>query len=399
MPKLFRSQLVMSLTAVLLGAIAGLLLGPRAADLAMVSWVPIAMIKGLATPLVFLAIVVGLMDRAMSGLGVRRMFTVCAINASAAILVAGLLVNVLQPGVHLSGLIKDVMVLEPTNVGVTSWQDAVKALVPDSFFGPFVTNNIPATLILAILCGLSLRRMSSSETPEAWYVALTAGLQRALDMISGMIHMVLYLMPIAIFASVAKATGQNGLEVFAGLFWYVAICVGGMLIQILVVYQLWIRLWSKRSLAVFWRHARLPMTYSFGVNSSLATLPATLKALDDLKVSRGCARLGACVGTNFNNDGILLYEVAAILMLAQAAGLDWSLSHQIGIAGICVLATLGVSGFPEAGIVALTLVITSSGLPIELLPLLLPVDWLVARMRSVTNVVSDMTVSLAIDVS
>lgn len=397
MPKLFRSQLAMSLSAVFFGAIAGLLLGPRAADLAMVSWVPIAMIKGLATPLVFLAIIVGIMDRAMTGQGVRRMLTVCAINATAAILIAGLLVNLLKPGVHLSALIKDVMLLKPSSVAATSWQDAVKALVPDSFFGPFVTNNIPATLILSILCGLSLRRMSAGEIPEAWYGTLTAGLHRALEMVSGMIHMVLYLMPIAIFASVAKATGQNGLGVFGGLMWYVAICVGGMLIQILFVYQAWIWFWSKKSLAVFWHHARLPMTYSFGVNSSLATLPATLKALDDLQVSRGSSRLGACVGTNFNNDGILLYEVAAILMLAQAAGLNWSLAHQIGMAAVCVLATLGVSGFPEAGIVALTLVITSAGLPIELLPLLLPVDWLVARMRSVTNVVSDMTVSLAID--
>lgn len=228
-------------------------------------------------------------------------------------------------------------------------------------------------------------------------LSLTAGLQTALDMISGMIQIVLYLMPLAIFASVAKATGQNGLEVFRGLAWYVVICIGGMLIQILVVYQAWISLWAKKSLKVFWHHARLPVIYSFGINSSLATLPTTLKALDDLDVSKGSARLGACVGTNFNNDGILLYEVAAILMLAQAAGLDWSISHQIGIAGLCALATLGVSGFPEAGVVALALVITSAGLPIEILPLLLPVDWFVARVRSVTNVVSDMTVSLAID--
>ena len=139
------------------------------------------------------------------------------------------------------------------------------------------------------------------------------------------------------------------------------------------------------------------MLYAFGVNSSLAALPATLNALDDLKVSPGASRLGACVGTNFNNDGILLYEVAAVLMLGQAAGFDWHVSQQLGIAGVCMLATLGVSGFPEAGVIALSLVLTSAGLPVEMLPLLLPVDWLVARMRSATNVVSDMTVSLAID--
>jgi DAACS family dicarboxylate/amino acid:cation (Na+ or H+) symporter len=147
----------------------------------------------------------------------------------------------------------------------------------------------------------------------------------------------------------------------------------------------------------FWRAARRPVVFAFGVNSSLATLPATLAALSDLNVKPGSSRLGACIGTNFNNDGILLYEVAAVMMLAQAAGLDWSIGHQLWIAMVCVLATFGVGGFPEAGIIALALVLSTAGLPAEILPLLLPVDWVVARMRSATNVVSDMTVSLVID--
>ena len=85
------------------------------------------------------------------------------------------------------------------------------------------------------------------------------------------------------------------------------------------------------------------------------------------------------------------------MMLGQAAGFDWTLGHQLWLALVCVLATFGVGGFPEAGVIALSLVLSTAGLPVELLPLLLPVDWLVARVRSATNVVSDMTVSIVID--
>ena len=395
-----------NLLAILSGIACGLVAGPSVAPLGLIAWLPISIIKGLASPLLFLAILHGLMNEQMSGRGVRRLLIVCAVSAIAAVGIATVLVNALRPGDALGPLVRGVMSHSngSLSVGVktTSWSDAVKGLVPDSVLGPFVQNNIPAILVLAILFGFAARASGRAESSDGvvwapWFLSLRAGVGHGLSILGQMMTLVLRFMPVAIFASVAKATGEHGLGVFAGLASYVGICVGGMLIQILVVYQGWIVFVARRSLVEFWRHARLPVLYAFGVNSSLAALPATLNALDDLKVSPGASRLGACVGTNFNNDGILLYEVAALLMIGQAAGFDWSISQQLGLAGVCVLATLCVSGFPEAGVIALSLVLTSAGLPVEILPLLLPVDWLVARIRSATNVVGDMTVSLAID--
>jgi Na+/H+-dicarboxylate symporter len=395
-----------NLSAIVLGVACGIAGGPSTASLGLIAWIPIAIIKGLASPLLFLAILHGLMNEQMSGRGVRQLLVTCAVNAAAGVAIAVILVNSFRPGDALTPLVRGVMAQSSTAIGAgvntTTWSDAVKGLVPDSVLGPFVQNNIPAILVLALLFGFAARALGRVTEADGiawapWFHTLRSGVEHGLGILGRMMAFVMRLMPLAIFASVAKATGEQGLAVFAGLGWYVAICVGGLLLQILIVYQGWIIVVARTSLGQFWRHARLPVLYAFGVNSSLAALPATLNALDDLKVSPGASRLGACVGTNFNNDGILLYEVAALLMLGQAAGFDWSLSHQLGLAGVCVLATLGVSGFPEAGVIALSLVLTSAGLPVELLPLLLPVDWLVARVRSATNVVSDMTVSLAID--
>jgi DAACS family dicarboxylate/amino acid:cation (Na+ or H+) symporter len=139
-----------------------------------------------------------------------------------------------------------------------------------------------------------------------------------------------------------------------------------------------------------------PLVYAFGTNSSLATLPVTLNALDELQVPKSASRLGACIGTNFNNDGIILYEAMAVLFVAQALNIDLSLGEQIFAACISLAAAIGVAGVPEAGVVSLSLVLSAVGLPLEILPILLTVDWIVARMRSVTNVMSDVTVSIAI---
>ncbi len=398
MQKFIRSPITLSVAAMIAGAIVGSILGKDTGALALLAWLPLTVIKGLATPLLFLAIVSGLMDRQVNGRGVRKLALVCAVNTTAAVCIAIVLVEYLEPGRFLQGVVSGVF-SEATHVPPKiGWTDAVKALVPDSIAGPFTTNNVPAVLILAILVGASLRRLGYvSDQAESWFIETKGVVDIGIEMVATMMHFILITMPLAIFASVARAVGENGFSVFHGLAWYVAICIGGMILQILFVYQPWVVLAGKRHLVEFWRHARLPATYAFGVNSSLATLPTTLQALDDLRISPASARLGACVGTNFNNDGILLYEVAAILMIAQAAGLDWTIGHQFAVAGMCVVAALGVSGFPEAGIVALTLVLSSAGLPLEVLPLLLPVDWLVARMRSTTNVISDMTVSVALE--
>ena len=108
-------------------------------------------------------------------------------------------------------------------------------------------------------------------------------------------------------------------------------------------------------------------------------------------------RMAACVGTNFNNDGILLYEAMAVLFVAQVHGIHLSLGGQVSAALACVVAGVGIAGVPEAGLISLSLVLATVGLPVEILPLLLTVDWILSRARAATNVVSDILVALLLD--
>src|SRR6185436_6295791 len=128
------------------------------------------------------------------------------------------------------------------------------------------------------------------------------------------------------------------------------------------------------------------------------TLPVTLRTLEkDLKVGHDSARLAACVGTNFNNDGIMLYEVVAALFIAQINGIDLSGTQKIQLAATSALAAAGIAGVPEAGLITLSLVLSSVGLPLASLPVLLTVDWLLGRLRAMTNVTSDLLVATLLD--
>jgi Na+/H+-dicarboxylate symporter len=136
-------------------------------------------------------------------------------------------------------------------------------------------------------------------------------------------------------------------------------------------------------------------------NSSLATVPVTLRCLDGMGVSPQSARLAACVGTNLNNDGVTLYEAMAALFLAQALGYELSMGHQLLIVGASIMAGVGVAGIPEAGLIVLPLVLSAAGLPNQVIaaaiPLIMSVDWILARVRSGVNVMSDMLVAILLD--
>ena len=211
------------------------------------------------------------------------------------------------------------------------------------------------------------------------------------------ISAVIRLVPLAVMFVVARVTAAHGLAAFKPLGWYFVAAALGLVLHVAFVYQAWIALYARMSLRRFWAAALEPVGFALGVASSLATVPVTLRALDKLGVSLRSSRLVVLVGTNLNNDGILLYEAMAVVFVAQAHGLELALPQQVSLFAIAVVAGVGISGIPEAGLISLAIVMSTVGLPLDLVPLLLTVDWALGRLRAATNVLSDLTCSVAID--
>jgi Na+/H+-dicarboxylate symporter len=112
---------------------------------------------------------------------------------------------------------------------------------------------------------------------------------------------------------------------------------------------------------------------------------------------KSSASLGALVGSNFNNDGTALYEAMSALFIAQSLQLNLSISQQLMVMLTSIFASVGAAGIPEAGLVTMTLVFNSVGLPTEYIAILLTVDWFLDRVRTAINVMGDMTVSCLVD--
>lgn len=386
------------LVAMALGLVTGLVLGTRASVLGQFGTILIQMIRVMAAPLLFFAIVDAFIRSEMGGRRGLWLAVICTLNTVAALVVGLTVSNVLQPGSHMS--LPAMPVVASAAPAAAQKIDFVKAFtgyVPTNIVQPFLENSVLSIVLLALLVGGALRRVQHEPGFRDAARTVDHVVQVAFRVTELILGWIIRLVPIAVFGVIARVVGEQGLAPLRGLAVYVGVAILGLALHVGLVYQFWIVVVARDSIGRFWRGAREAIVYALGASSSLATLPVTLKAIDRLGISPASGRMAACVGTNFNNDGILLYEAMAVLFVAQAHGIHLSLAQQVAAALSCVVAGVGIAGVPEAGLISLSLVLATVGLPVEILPLLLTVDWILSRARAATNVISDILVALLLD--
>lgn len=395
-------SIALIILAMIAGALCGMVLGTRANALGQIGSTVIGMIKALAGPLILFAVLDAFLMSPMSWKQARRMLAVALVNAFIAVSLGLFLANAIRPGEGWKSPEAGSASSEATPAKARTI-DPIRDLlhfVPQNLVQPFLENQVISIVILAVVSGAALRKVRSRQIEQGrdQYRGIEDTVTTGFEIVQQVMSWIVKLVPIAVFSVVAKAVGEGGIAKLAILGPYMTVIILGLVLQILVVYQAWVFFVSRYSLKRFWNAAKHPLSVAVGTSSSLATMRDTLLALEGrLGVSAASARLATCVGTNLNNDGILLYEAMAVLFVAQYEGISLTLGQQ-GIAALsCVIAGIGIGGVPDAGLISLTIVLAKVGLPQEIVPLLLSVDWILSRCRAMTNVVSDMTLAVVID--
>jgi len=387
------------------------LLGLGNHDLGQLGALVIKLLKALAAPLILLAILDAFARTDISARQAGRLFGICLLNVSVACAIGLLIMNVLRPGDSwrdrtqelLNQVRGDVPKEAPAGVSL----DPLKNLshyVPDSLVEPFLTNNIISIVLAGVLAGAALRRVKAlqHERGQTSVRVLEQIIEAGFQILLQILEWVVRAVPLAVMGTIAFAVGKSGLEIFRVLAPFLFTILLGLAAHSLLYYPLLAWLVGRKSPKVYLGEGADAIITGLSCNSSLATVPVTLRCLTEkMGVSETSARLATCIGTNLNNDGITLYEAMAALFLAQAMGNDLSLAQQLGIVVAAIMAGIGVAGVPEAGLIVLPLVLGAAGLPeavvLAAIPLILPVDWILARCRSGVNVMSDMVVAILLD--
>jgi DAACS family dicarboxylate/amino acid:cation (Na+ or H+) symporter len=405
------------LTGVLLGALLGVLFGKgpiafglRNEHLGDLGMLVIRLLKALAVPLVLFAILDAFLKTELTARAGAKLLLICAVNVSVAFAIGLTLMNVLHPGdasrAGLEALRRESPAVAPVtavSADELSPLKAVQSYVPESLVEPFLKNSIIPVVLMALLCGAALRKLrGAAGDVGAGIQTLESFVHGALQVFVLVLSWVVKTVPFAVFGILAGVVGKSGLGVFGALAPFLGIVLFGMTLHALGYYPAVAWLVGGRSPRVFLGQGADAILTGLSTNSSLATVPVTLKCLEKMGVSPESARLAVCVGTNLNNDGITLYEAMAALFVAQALGIELSLGQQTVVVLSSLMAGIGVAGIPEAGLVMLPLVLGAVGLPAPMVAVaiafIVPVDWIIARCRSAVNVMSDMLVAILLDV-
>lgn len=338
----------------------------------------IAVLKVLAIPLLFFSMVDGFSQASVPWKKGLRMLGLSSLN--------GLTASLICLG------ITTIFGLEPIKSGTRGI-----ATVRDShlklFFPHWMSPNPLSVAMIALLIGWWIRRGGVATQCDH---LVQQGLRGSTQALRG----VLKIVPIAVFCAVADWSARSGVEGIGLIAQMTAVVMMGLFIQVFVYYSVLVSILGKRSPIEFFKRISGALLVPLTTGSSLASLPTTLETLEKrLGVSSQTSRLVACMGTNLNHAGILLYEATVALMIAQAYGIALQWQQKLQILGTSAIAAIAIAGVPEAGLITLSLVLGAAHLPTELVPLLMSVDWMMGRLRASVNVASDLVVATVIHAS
>lgn len=416
MPPLYTQVLI----AVAGGALLGVLFGQepywgglRNEQLGKLGLFVVTLLKTLAIPLIFFAILDALIRTSIPLRQGGKLVLICLVNVTVAMTIGLAIMNTWQPGLAWLGHVDELLHLVPgttlsssalanVQAGSQSPIEYLASYIPRTIADPFASNNIIGVVLLALAIGATLRYLHSTSGQAGGAVSVVVGIiERIYGWLVQLLGWIILAVPLAVFGVVAHVVGKSGVGVFSVLWIFLVAMLAGLAIHSLFYYPLVAWLVGKKSPKIYIGQGADAIMTAVSCNSSLATVPVTLRCLERMNVSPQSSRLAACVGTNLNNDGITLYEAMAALFLAQALGYDLPMAKQVLIVLASIIAGAGVAGIPEAGLIVLPLVLAAAGLPdhviIAAIPLIMTVDWIIARARSGVNVMSDMLVAILLD--
>lgn len=397
-------------TRIFLGALLGILIGFVLYDLGanstvtqksiyvcdLVSGVFVDLLKMILVPLVFTSIAVGV-ARLREHHQIHKVWITTlvffACTTSIAIMLGLLSMHIFKPGegIHLD-MFKDAMANFEAKQMSTS--DFFSSFLHGLFMNPIAAmaqGNIMAVVIFGLFIGIAL--VAGGQR----YQHLLNLLQEFFDLLMIVVGWVMQLAPFGVMALLIKLVATQNAEVLSSLITFVITMLGTTLFHGIVILPLILYLLTRVSPVTLWKGARPALITAFATSSSAATLPITLRCLEnDLKVNPDIAGFVAPLGAQVNMDGTALYEAAAALFIANLVGIELSLSQQLVVFFMAMLASIGAPGIPSAGLVTMIMVLQSVGLPAEAIAILLPIDRLLDTVRTTVNVEGDIVGSLVV---
>ena len=378
--------------ALVLGIALGLVWGPEAERIKIVGDAFIASIKMLVVPLIFFSLVSGVAAigdlKKLGAVGGRAMILFVATGQIAVWL--GLAMGTFfQPGSGLdqSRFERNTVPVAPTQ----SWREMILSIIPQSPVQVMADVNVLPLIVFALLIGIGILMAKDEGAPLIRIFDAGSVVMQKVTML------VMELTPFGVFALMAWVAGTFGSDALLSLAKLVSLNYLGCLILIFGLYSLMIKLLAKLPARPFFRGIVDAMVVSYSTASSNATLPVTLRCAEkNLGISNSVASFVISLGATINMNGTAMYLGLATLFGAQIFGVDLSWGDYVMVSITATLGAVGAAGIPGAGLIMMTLVFSSVGVPLETIAFVAGVDRIMDMMRTCTNVSGDAAVATTV---
>ena len=339
----------------------------------------------LVVPLVFFSIADGCRNmgdtKTLGKVGIRIVLFYL-LTTALAIIIALSLASIINPGKGMH------MILGSNEFNMdagekTSMKDTLLNMIPTNPIEALAKGDMLQIIIFAVIVGLLIAGM------EDRMETLGNIITEMNDLMMSMTMAVMKLAPIGVFFLIARTFSNLGYDVILSMLSYMISVILGLSFQLLIVYMLLLTIFVRVNPFAFLKKYFPVMTFAFSTASSNATVPLNIQTLEDIGVDKKISSFTIPLGATINMDGTAIMQGVAVVFIANAYGIDLTLNDYLTVILTATIASVGTAGIPSVGLVTLSMVLSSVGLPVEGIAMIMGIDRILDMARTAINTTGD----------
>lgn len=376
--------------ALIAGILFGWLLPQYAVKMQPLGDLFLRMVKMIIAPLIFATVVVGIAGHGnVKNLGKIGLKTIVYFEIATTIaLILGLVMaNVLKPGAGFNidtSLISMATVESMKDVSTQSVNFAQMLIhtVPESVIEAMAKGDLLQIVVFAIFFALAVCAVGQKARPVLDF------LQSTCDVMFKFTEYVMQFAPIGVFGAMSATIGQNGITILISYLKLIAITYFSLVVFVIIVLVVACKI-IKIPFGGLLKTIKDPALLAFTTASSEAALPKAMELMEKFGVPKSIVSFVMPMGYTFNLDGTTMYLTLATLFCAQVVGIDIPLHQQLMIMLTLMLTSKGIAGVPRVSLVILTGTLSSFGLPLVGVAVLLGIDQILDMGRTTVNLIGN----------
>ncbi|MGD1822667.1 MAG: dicarboxylate/amino acid:cation symporter [Pleomorphochaeta sp.] len=346
----------------------------------------IRLMQMLVVPLVFSSLVCGSMaigDTKQLGKVGLRTIIFYLITTALAITVALTVANIINPGIGLN--MNAIQAADSVKVTTkTPVTETLLNIIPINIFWGLTNAKMLQVIFFALFLGIILTKLDDKAATVSNFFSEFNSVMMEMTMV------VMKAAPYGVFCLIARTFASTGFDAFVPMLKYMGSVLLALFIQCFIVYTILLKTTTGLSPVIFIKKFFPVMAFAFSTATSNSTIPLSIETLKEkLGVSKKISSFTIPLGATINMDGTSIMQGVAVVFAAQAYGIDLSMVDYLTVIGTATIASIGTAGVPSVGLITLTMVFNSVGLPIEAIALIMGIDRILDMTRTAVNITGD----------